>query len=225
MAVFADRDDAGHALVGPLRQLLVDASPSTDRPILLPLPRGGVPVAARIADELHLPMCALPVRKVGVPGHAELAMGALASLGETTEVMRHYGVIEACRVPSEAVGSAIAAESDALRGLLRRYYGDSAAPDLRGRFAIIVDDGLATGATMTAAVRLTRRLGARRVVVAVPVGSASARKRLATEADDVLCLREPMPFSAVSMGYRRFGPPSDESVLEALRRYAEAESA
>jgi predicted phosphoribosyltransferase len=106
--------------------------------------------------------------------------------------------------------------------LLRRYYGDGAAPDLGGRFAIIVDDGLATGATMTAAVRLTRRLGARRVAVAVPVGSASARRRLTEEADDVLCLREPVPFSAVSVGYRRFGPPSDQSVLDALRRHAES---
>lgn len=222
MAVFADRDDAGHALVAPLRHLLADAEPGADRPILLPLPRGGVPVAARIADELQLPMYALPVRKVGVPGHAELAMGALAGLGDTTEVMRHQGVIEACRVPRGAVESAIAAESDALRVLLRRYYGDGAAPDLGGRFAIIVDDGLATGATMTAAVRLTQRLGARRVVVAVPVGSASARRRLTEEADDVLCLREPVPFSAVSVGYRRFGPPSDQSVLDALRRHAES---
>jgi predicted phosphoribosyltransferase len=106
--------------------------------------------------------------------------------------------------------------------LLRRYYGDGAPPDLGGRFAIIVDDGLATGATMTAAVRLAQRLGARRVVVAVPVGSASARKRLTEEADDVLCLREPVPFSAVSVGYRRFGPPSDQSVLDALRRHAES---
>jgi predicted phosphoribosyltransferase len=149
-------------------------------------------------------------------------MGALAGLGDTTEVMRHQGVIEACRVPRGAVESAIAAESDALRVLLRRYYGDGAAPDLGGRFVIIVDDGLATGATMTAAVRLTQRLGARRVVVAVPVGSASARRRLTEEADDVLCLREPVPFSAVSVGYRRFGPPSDQSVLDALRRHAES---
>ena len=166
-------------------------------------------------------MYALPVRKVGVPSHAELAMGALAGLGDTTEVMRHHAVIEACRVPPAAVESAIASESDALRLLLYRYYGDGPAPDLSGRFAIIVDDGLATGATMTAAVRLTKRVGARRVAVAVPVGSASARRRLAEEADDVLCLREPVPFSAVSMGYRRFGPPSDQSVLDALRRHAE----
>ena len=222
MAVFADRDDAGHALVAPLRHLLTEAGPATDRPILLPLPRGGVPVAARIADELRLPMYALPVRKVGVPGHAELAMGALAGLGDTTEVMRHRAVIEACRVSPAAVDSAIAAESDALRQLLRRYYGNGPAPDLGGRFAIVVDDGLATGATMTAAVRLTKRVGARRVVVAVPVGSGSARQRLGEEADDVLCLREPVPFSAVSVGYRRFGPPSDQSVLDALRRYAES---
>ena len=123
--------------------------------------------------------------------------------------------------PPAAVESAIASESDALRLLLYRYYGDGPAPDLSGRFAIIVDDGLATGATMTAAVRLTKRVGARRVAVAVPVGSASARRRLAEEADDVLCLREPVPFSAVSVGYRRFGPPSDQSVLDALRRHAE----
>ena len=221
MATFADRDDAGHALVAPLCQLLPAAGPAAGRPVLLPLPRGGVPVASRIADELQLPMYALPVRKVGVPGHAELAMGAVAGLGDITEVMRHQGVIAACRVPPAAVESAIAAESDALRLLLHRYYGAGPAPDLDGRFAIIVDDGLATGATMTAAVRLTRRLGARRVAVAVPVGSASARQRLAEEADDVLCLREPVPFSAVSVGYRRFGPPSDQSVLDALRRHAE----
>ena len=222
MAVFADRDDAGHALVAPLCQLLADAYPAAERLVLLPLPRGGVPIAARIADELRLPMYALPVRKVGVPGHAELAMGALAGLGDTTEVMRHQAVIEACRVSPAAVESAIATESDALHLLLLRYYGDAPAPDLGGRFAIIVDDGLATGATMTAAVRLTKRLGARRVIVAVPVGSASARQRLAEEADDVLCLREPVPFSAVSVGYRRFGPPSDQSVLDALRRHAES---
>src|SRR6476646_11047125 len=102
MAIFTDRDDAGHALVAPLRHLLTEAEPAADRPVLLPLPRGGVPVAARIADELQLPMYALPVRKVGVPNHAELAMGALAGLGDTTEVMRAHAVIGACRVPAAA---------------------------------------------------------------------------------------------------------------------------
>src|SRR5215831_18385268 len=120
MAVFADRDDAGHALVAPLRHLLDDAELAADRLVLLPLPRGGVPVATRIADELQLPMYPLPVRKVGVPGHAELAMGALAGLGDTTEVMRHHAVIAACRVSPAAVESAIATESDALRLLLHR---------------------------------------------------------------------------------------------------------
>jgi putative phosphoribosyl transferase len=223
MAVFADRDDAGRALVAPIRDLLAGAGAELDgRPLLLPLPRGGVPVATPIAAALGLSVVALPVRKIGVPGHAELAMGALAALGPSIEQLRLPDVIAGCRVAPDAVEAAVAAESDTLRGLVRRYHGDRSPPDVAGRVAIVVDDGLATGATMIVAVRLLRRLGAARVMAAVPVGSVSARRRLRAEADDVLCLREPVPFTAVSLAYRRFAAPSDGSVLDDLARYAEA---
>lgn len=223
MAVFADRDDAGRALVAPIRDLLDGAGTQAGgRPILLPLPRGGVPVASPIAAALSLPVVALPVRKVGVPGHAELAMGALATLGTATEELRLPDVIAGCRVTPGAVDAAVAEETEALRALVRRYHGDRPPPEVGGRIAVVVDDGVATGATMIVAVRLLRRLGAARVVAAVPVGSVTARRRLRTEADDVLCLREPVPFTAVSMAYRRFAAPSDQAVLDDLARYAEA---
>jgi putative phosphoribosyl transferase len=223
MAVFADRDAAGLALVAPLRDLLAAAAPRAGRPVLLPLPRGGVPVAVRIAEELHLPVRALPVRKVPVPGHRELAMGALAQLGDTIEVVRHRDVIQACRVSDVEVAAAIATETQALRALVDRYESGQPPADLQGRAAVVVDDGLATGATMTAAVRLVRRVGAGQVIAAVPVGASSARQRLTREADAVVCLREPVPFSAVSVAYRHFAPPSDDSVTDALRRHAEPE--
>jgi predicted phosphoribosyltransferase len=210
---FRDRADAGRQLAERLRDLQ-----GRDDVVVLALPRGGVPVAYEIAQALDAPLDVFLVRKLGVPGHEEHALGAIATGGIR---VLNTSLVEALQIPNEWLEAIDARERRELERREHAYRGDRPPPDVAGRTVVIVDDGLATGATMTAAVRLTKRVGARRVAVAVPVGSASARQRLAEEADDVLCLREPVPFSAVSVGYRRFGPPSDQAVLDALRRHAE----
>lgn len=208
--IYADRADAGRALAAAL-----ESRRGEDGTIVLGLPRGGVPVAYEIADRLDLPLDVLVVRKLGLPSQPELAMGAIASGGalvRNEEVVRYLsgcdGVFEAVR----------AKEQRELERRERDYRGDRPPLDLRNRTGILVDDGLATGATMEAAVRALRALGARRVVVAVPVASPEARDRIAAVADEVVCLAAPMFFSAVGQWYHDFGQTSDEEVRDLLAR-------
>ena len=189
--------------------------------VVLALPRGGIPVAYEVALALDAPLAVFVVRKLGVPGHRELAMGAMASGGT---VVFNDDLIRDLRIPKAAIDRVVAEESLELARREQGYAGGAAMPPVRGRTVIIVDDGLATGATMRAAVLAIRAQDPSRVVVAVPVGAWSTCQALRADADEVICLRTPEPFSAVGLWYRFFDQTTDEEVrtlLEAAgRRHA-----
>jgi len=208
--VFADRADAGRALARAL-----EAHRGAADTLVLGLPRGGVPVAFEVAQALSLPLDVLVVRKLGLPWQPELAMGAIASGGALVlndAVVRHLG---GHRAEFDAVRER---EQVELERRERHYRGDRPPLAMRGRTGILVDDGLATGATMEAAVRALQALGAARVIVAVPVASPEARDRIAAVADEVVCLAAPMFFSAVGQWYADFGQTEDTEVQDLLAR-------
>jgi predicted phosphoribosyltransferase len=212
---FEDRTEAG-------RQLAAYLMAYANRPdvIVLGLPRGGVPVAFEVAQALNAPLDVFVVRKLGVPGHEELAMGAIAT-GDV--VVLNEDVVEGLRIP-DSVLERVAAEER--QELLRRegiYRGNRPPPDLRGRIVILVDDGLATGSTMRAAVEAIRRQGPARIVVAVPVAAAETCEQFRHEgvADEVICLRTPEPFYAVGLWYQDFSPTTDQEVRDLLWRAAQ----
>ena len=206
--VFADRVEAGRALARALGSYAGSTATT-----VLALPRGGVPVAREISRALGLPLDVLVVRKLGLPMQPELAMGAIASGGAVVlneDVLRYLG---------DRMASLEAVKSRELAEVQRRersYRGDRPPLAVAGRTAILVDDGLATGATMEAAVRALRALDAKRIVVAVPVSSVEARDRIAALADEVVCLEAPLVFSAVGQWYRNFDQTSDEEVCALL---------
>jgi predicted phosphoribosyltransferase len=200
---FRDRRDAGERLARAL-----SAERSADG-LVVGLARGGVEVAAAVAERLDLPLDALAVRKVGHPGQPEYALGAVTP-GGGRYVRAHDDLTD------EEVEAAVAAAVAQAEELDRRLREDRPAVDPSGRTVILVDDGLATGATMIAAVRWARAAGAGRVVVAVPVGSTQTVAALIREADDVVCLERPAYFAAVGFWYEDFGQVSDERVRELL---------
>lgn len=204
-----NRAAAGRALAG----LLADHGGPDTR--VLALPRGGVPVAYEIAEALESPLDLLLVRKLGVPGHSELAMGAIAS-GDVRvfneDILRSLGIGE---VAIEAVERR---EAEELARRERVYRGDRPALDLQGKRVILVDDGIATGATMRAAVQAVRQMGAARVTVAAPVSAPETLAILRQEADEVVCPFTPDPLWAIGRWYREFPQTSDEEVIELLRR-------
>lgn len=208
--IYADRADAGQALAKALSRLR--AAPDT---IVLGLPRGGVPVAYEVAAALELPLDVLVVRKLGLPQQPELAMGAIASGGALVvndDVVRYLGGRD------EAFEAVRAREQVELERRERGFRGSRSPLGMAGRTAIVVDDGLATGATMEAAVRALQSLGARRVIAAVPVASVEARARIEAVADEVVCLATPEFFSAVGQWYADFGQTEDDEVRDLLAR-------
>jgi putative phosphoribosyl transferase len=217
---YTDRQQAGERLAAAVQERLGSwaggdaepARPPSDTTVVLGLPRGGVPVAAAVAKRLGSPLGVLAVRKVGTPGQPELALGAVASGGVT---LLNDDVVRACRVSPASLAAAIELARAELTVREQRWGGDAAVP-VEGRTAVLVDDGLATGATMRAAVAAARRLGAARVVVAVPLGAAAAVADLQREADDVVCPLVPSPFFAVGAHYRDFSQVADEEVRAAL---------
>ncbi len=208
MIPFRDRRDAGRALAGRLSSYAGRGDVT-----ILALPRGGVPVASEISRALGLPLDVFLVRKLGVPGHEELAMGAIASGGARvldSEVLRAY------RVSEEELARVTAAERRELDRRETAYRPDRPALDVQGRTVILVDDGLATGSSMRAAVAALAPLSPARVVVAVPVAPRSTVLSLEREADEVVCLEMPEPFLAVGMFYEDFEQTSDEEVRDLL---------
>ena len=204
---YRDRRAAGAALAEHLDRF-------AGRPdvVVLGLVRGGVPVAAEVAGRLGAPLDVLVVRKLGVPWAPEVAFGALGPGG-----VRVLNDEIAVRLPRLAVNAVVRHESAELARRERRYRSQRPPLTLRGRVAILVDDGLATGATARAGVAVARALGAREVVVAVPVAAADAVAQLATEADEVVCPWQPAHFGAVSRFYDDFGQVSDAQVSALLR--------
>jgi putative phosphoribosyl transferase len=186
-----------------------------DDVIVLALPRGGVPVAYEIARALGAPLDVFVVRKLGLPGHEELAMGAIATGGL---VVLDQHLIQRLRIPDAAVRRVV---DDELRELERRdaaYRGNRPRPDLKGKTVILVDDGLATGATMRAAALAVREQEPARVVVAVPVASAETCEEIGEDVDEIVCGLTPAPFYAVGAWYEDFSQTSDEEVRELLAR-------
>jgi predicted phosphoribosyltransferase len=204
---FLDREDAGRRLSGRLA-----AYAGADTAVLA-LPRGGVPVAFEVARALGAPLDVFLVRKLGVPGQPELAMGAIASGG--VRVLSH-DIIQALNVPASAVDAIAAREQVEIDRQDRLYHQGRDPLDLRDRTVILVDDGLATGATMEAAVEAARTRAPARIVVAVPVGARETCERLRRVADDVVCLVTPEPFRAVGQWYDRFDQTTDAEVIATL---------
>jgi erythromycin esterase-like protein/predicted phosphoribosyltransferase len=207
---FRDRAEAGRLLAERLR-----ASAGRDDVVVLGLPRGGVPVAFEIARALDAPLDVFLVRKLGVPGHEELALGAIATGG--TRVLNER-LVESLGIPREWIEAIDAKEMRELERRERAYRGDRPPPDLTGRTVILVDDGLATGSTMLAAVQAVRQDEPERVVVAVPVAPAEVCAALREEADEVICLLTPPDFRAVGVWYADFTQTTDEEVRQLLER-------
>ena len=210
---YHDREDAGRHLATQLASYA-----DRDDVVVLALPRGGVPVAFEIARSLHAPLDVFLVRKLGVPGHPELAMGAIASGG--VRVLSH-DIIGQLAVTPEEVEAVTERERVELDRRDRMYRGDRPPTTLAGRTAILVDDGLATGATMEAAIQAVRQSNPARVVVAAPVGAAETCARLRTLADEVVCASIPGYFQAVGLWYDRFDQTSDEEVIALLTKMPE----
>lgn len=205
--IFADRRDAGRALAQALRERA-----TFDNAIVLGLPRGGVPVAYEVACELHLPLDVFVVRKLGVPSQEELAMGAVASGGM---VVLNEQVLRLFSIHQQTIDAVIARELQEIARRESLYRAGQPAADLRGRTCILIDDGLATGATMRAAIRALRPVAAS-IIAAVPVAAATTCEQISQEVDRFLSLQSPESFSAVGEFYRNFDPTSDDAVRSLL---------
>jgi len=211
--LFEDRFEAGRLLASHLREFN-----KRDDVVVLALPRGGVPVGYEVAQALHAPLDVFVVRKLGVPGHEELAMGALASGG--VRVLNRT-VIDALEISEKMIDAAIAREQIELERREREYRDGRPATDVKGRTAILVDDGLATGSSMRVVATALRKKSPAQIVVAVPVASASTCAEFETEVDRVICAATPEPFLAVGQWYQDFSQTTDEEVRELLRRSSE----
>jgi putative phosphoribosyl transferase len=216
-AYYRDRTHAGRELASKLLEY-------ADRPdvLVLALPRGGVPVAYEVATALRAPLDVFIVRKLGVPGHEEYAMGAIATGGVRVLDER---VVRTARVTRAELDAVTAAEQRELERRERQYRGDRPPPDVAGRTVILVDDGLATGSTMRAAVAALREEGAARVVVAVPIAPPDTCDAFRDVVDDIVCARTPEPFYAVGLWYEDFSQTTDDEVHELLDRAAASHSA
>jgi putative phosphoribosyl transferase len=212
--LFRNRTEAGRLLAARLMKYA-----GRSDVLVLALPRGGVPVALEVARTLHAPLDVFLVRKLGLPGHQELAMGALATGGIR---ILNEDVIRTLRIPDEVVDAVAAGEQEELERRERVYRGGRPAPDVRGRIVVLVDDGLATGSTMRAAVAALRRQGPAQIVVAVPVGAPETCAEFQDEADEAICVRAPEPFYAVGLWYEDFSQITDEEVHDLLERASEA---
>ena len=211
--IFRDRTDAG-------RQLAARLTRYADRTdvLVLALPRGGVPVAYEVAKALKAPVDVFLVRKLGVPGHEELAMGAIASGGVR---VLNDDVVDYLQIPDAVIGSITAMEQRELERRERSYRGDRPEPDVTRKTVILIDDGLATGSTMRAAAAALRQQDPVKIVVAVPVSAPQTCDEYRMGVDEIVCAKTPEPFLGVGQWYRDFSQTTDEEVRELL---LEAES-
>jgi len=209
---FRNRSEAGRLLAGAL-----DRYKDRRDVLVLALPRGGVPVAYEVAAALNAPLDVFIVRKLGVPGHEELAMGAIATGGIR---VLNRSIVQHLNIPQSVIDTVAAREEEELRRRERLYRGGKASPDITNRTVILVDDGLATGSTMKAAVAALRRQNAARIIVAVPTAPAETCDELQREADEVICAVTPEPFYAVGQWYENFEQTSDAEVTELIRQAA-----
>jgi putative phosphoribosyl transferase len=210
--IFSNRREAGLALASKLRHYA-----ARNDVVVLALPRGGVPVAFEVAESLGAVLDIFLVRKLGIPGHPEYAMGAIASGG--VRVLSE-DVVRAYNIPQSAIEAIVRQEQQELERREREYRRGAALTDLHDRIVILVDDGLATGSTMRAAVQAVRQHGPARVVVAVPVGAPSSCEEFADITDETVCARTPEPFSAVGHWYQDFSQTTDDEVQALLREHA-----
>lgn len=209
---FANRQDAGRYLAAQLKDYI-------NRPdlLVLGLPRGGIPVAYEVARGLHAPLDVYVVRKLGVPGHEELAMGAIASGG--VRVLNDE-VIRPLAIPGEVIERVAREEEAELRRREREYRGDRPLPAITGRRVILVDDGLATGSTMRAAAEAIRKQNPAELIIAVPVAAEETCRALRRDADRIVCAITPEPFYSVGLWYEDFSQTTDREVHDLLERAA-----
>lgn len=211
--IFMDRTHAGQLLAGALGKYADRADV-----IVLGLPRGGVPVAYQVAKRLHAPLDVMVVRKLGVPGWEELAMGAIASGGVR---VINEDVVRGSNIPPESIERAAAAELEELHRREMAYRGHTGAPDVKGKTVILVDDGIATGSTIRAAVRALRQQGPARIVIAVPTAAADSCAKLEPLVDEFVAVMRPLYFHAVGQWYEDFQQTTDSEVKQLM---AEAET-
>ena len=211
--MFRDRTDAGEKLAIRLQHL------KPEHPVVIALPRGGVPVAFEVAKVLEAPLDLILIRKIGAPGQPELAVGAVTD-GGRAEVVINKDIARATGASAEYIERQKEAELKRIEERRARYFTGIPRPDIEGRTVIVIDDGIATGATMRVAVRAFERRGAGRLVVAVPVAPPDTVESLQREVNEVVCLDAPEAFHAVGAFYRDFTQTTDEEVIDLLERAA-----
>jgi predicted phosphoribosyltransferase len=210
MALFKNRRDAGKKLAQRLSHYRDDANV-----IVLALPRGGVPVALEVARALEAPLDIFLVRKLGVPGHEELAMGAIATGGVR---VLNESVVASLDIPEALIDGVAEKERQELERRARAYRGDRELPDLEGRLVILVDDGLATGATMRAAIAGLRTQNPAQIIAAVPTAAPETCEAFEDEVDEIVCAVTPQPFYGVGFWYEDFSQTTDDEVRTLLRQ-------
>jgi len=209
---FSNRTSAGKRLAKPLIKY------KNQKPVVLALPRGGVPVAAEVAAALDAPMDLVLVRKIGVPTQPELAMGAVVD-GKAPIIVRNEDVIGLAGIDETEFNAVCDREIREIERRRKRYLGDRPHPEVSGSVTIVIDDGIATGATIRAALQATRMRNPKKLVLAVPVAPTSTLAKLKHEVDEIVCLEDYEPFGAIGLFYADFSQVSDEEVTEILTRF------
>jgi len=214
--MFSNRTQAGKALAERLSEMDLDA------PVVLALPRGGLPVAVEVAKTLNAPLGLLLVRKVGVPYQPELAAGAVVD-GDEPEFVVNEDVVRAAGISQPELEAAVAAQLAEIERRRSVYYRDRAPVDVAGKTAIVVDDGIATGATVKAGLKALRRRGPKRIILAVPVAPRESIDELRGVVDEIVCLETPEPFLAIGCHYLDFRQLTDDDVVSMLDMAGEPE--
>jgi putative phosphoribosyl transferase len=215
-ALFTDRSEAGCALAQRLLRL------KEERPVVLALPRGGIPVGYEVARALETPLDLILVRKIGAPFQPELALGAVVD-GSRAETVLNEEFVREFEIPESYIAEESARQLTEIERRRRLWLADRARVPVAGRTAIVVDDGIATGATMEAALHATRRADPKRLVLATPVAPPDTLERLRPQVDEVVCLATPRLFAAIGLFYEDFRQLSDEEVVDLLRRATRSE--